>query len=375
MATNAYGQNYSGNDDFRGWLAVNSPNFLSFAGNDGQADMNKALQFYSSQGLSSREAAMRANAAVSNTQALYGDWSAARQGAAQTGQKATVSGGGSATPAVDPAMLAYYDDQERKARDGLGRLGNQKNIGMDNIANSFMEALNALSGQKATADRDLGLNRENTTTDNRNTRAAIDRNVSNSSAGIQRVLGSIGAGRSSAASVLAPFAVARQGTAQQRTAQDQFGRNMQTLDLQGEDLNRQFEENRTGLESNKKQKERELQSSLAQQEAGINESLSNISLQRAQAKGQNYAQARGVMTPFTDRINQLLTQIDNFGRQYQGAVQNNANIKYEAKPLESYDRENISVSANNGNDPVRQVTNSYYNLLTNAAKKKKDQSY
>jgi len=264
------------------------------------------------------------------------------------------SGGGVAKTYTDPAALAYYNDQEAQARQALGRLNQQREIGLGNIGSSFNSALNSLLGNNAQAERDAGLTKQRTIDDNVTARANVDQTVARQAQGLRRLLGN----SSSAAEYAAPLAVARQGNQQQGAIQTSFGRNLQNIDIADEDRKRQFGSAQEDLNNQRRIQENQLNSGLLNSEATINESLSNIALQRAQAQGQNYAQARGQLTPFNDRINTLLSQIDQLGANPAIAAKN---VSFTAPTLDAYNTSGIAVAQ--GQNPAQQQAGQYANLL------------
>jgi hypothetical protein len=284
-------------------------------------------------------------------------------------------GGGGGAGGFDPAALAYYDDQEKLAKSGLDRLGKQKGIGYSNIDNSFNAAFNRLLGEKAVATRDYGLSKNRTIEDNRNSRDSIERGVQTQSASLKRLLGSMGAGNSSAAEVLAPYAVAKQGNQQLGDVQTRFGRNLQSLDLAKEDTEREFSSQQGDLNLQRSQKRNEFDAGLAQQEAGILEQLSNIALQRQQAKGQNYAQARSAMGNYSDRINALLGRVDSLGKQYASPITRQKSLQFAAPELSNYDTAGISLGDARPNDALSQVTNPFFQLLGNDDERRRELGY
>lgn len=275
-------------------------------------------------------------------------------GAGQLGQFATLgepdvagvstggySGGGRAAgggvASYDPAALAYYDDQITRANQALGRVDTQRQVGLDNILSSYNSALNSLTGQNAQAERNAGLTRQRAIDDNVNARAQVDANVARQSQSLRRLLGNA----SSAANFAAPLAVAQAGNQQQGTIQTAFGRNLQGLDIADEDRKRAYADAMTDLNNQRTQQTNALESGLLGQQAQLNETLGNLNLQKAQARGQNYAQARGASAPFNDRVSNILNQIDQLGRNPAITARS---VNYTAPSLEQYTTQGISAA-------------------------------
>lgn len=265
------------------------------------------------------------------------------------------SGGGSAAGVADPAVVAYYEDQINQANSALGRIGNQRTIGNQNINSSYNAALNKLLGQNAAAERDFGTNKQRTIDDNVAARAKVDENVSRQSAGLRRLLGQ----NSSAAEFAAPLAVARQGNTQLGDIQTTYGRNLQTLDTANEDRKRQFTDSQTDLGNQAQIQRNQLEAGLAEREASLLDELSNLQVQKAQANGQTYAQARSATQANNSRVNSLLAQIDQLGLNPQIAAK--SDLKFVAPELSQYSTSDIGVTS--GASPAQTAAGQFYNLL------------
>jgi len=284
----------------------------------------------------------------------------ASTGGATAGRTA---GGGTSAASYDPAALAYYNDQETLARQALDRLSAQRGIGLGNVQNSYQSALNQLLGSNAQAERDAGLTKQRTIDDNVTARSNVDQTVARQAQGLRRLLGN----SSSAAQYAAPLAVAQQGNKQQGAIQTSFGRNLQNIDIADEDRKKAFGSAQEDLGNQRRQSENQLNAGLLQSEAQINEQLSNIALQRAQARGQNYAQARGQLTPFNDRVSTLLSQIDQLGANPAISARN---VNFTAPTLDQYNVQGIDIAQ--GQTPAQAAAGQYANLLNIDERKKRN---
>ncbi len=236
----------------------------------------------------------------------------------------------------NPQTAALYDNQIGTAQSALGRIGNQRQIGYDNIENSYTESLNKLGVDRGIAERDYNLQKDRTGQDFTNTRANIRADAGNQFGSIQRLLGSKGAGRSSAAQILAPFAVGREAASRFGTVQDQFGRNQQSLDTNWMDTTRNFDEYGQDLNTQREQKRRELEQGINSNEASLQDQIAQLTLSKANALGTPLQTALQAIAPQQSRIQELLSSIDNLGRNYQGAVQAKGQVKFAAPELAQY---------------------------------------
>lgn len=237
--------------------------------------------------------------------------------------------------ARNDAILAI-EDQMRVNQDALGRLGNQRNIGLSNISNSYNSAINKLTGQKAIAERDYNTQKEETGVDYTNTRADIRGDARNQYNSLRRLLGAAGAGASSAYNTLTGYATAQNASKRYGQTQDQYARNQRSMDTAWGDTQRGFKDYETELAEDRRRKENELQAGLSQTEASLNDTLANLAIQRRQAEGADYATARSAAEGYRSRISDLLNAIDNYGRQYANPVLVQKNIKYTPAELAAY---------------------------------------
>lgn len=286
--------------------------------------------------------------AIAAMEGMANEYIAAHTGANDTGSTSSSgsgssSRGGSGSSTYDPQAMAYYDDQISSANNSLGRIGNQRTVGKENIQNSYNQAWNKLMSDKAIAERDYRIKSDRAREDNTSARNAIYQTIGSTVAGLKRLLGSSGAGNSSAAKYMVPLAVGRQGTEQIGNTQKTYARNQQGLDTAWGDTGRQVEEGIAGLDRQKFEKEQELESGLKQSEASILEQLANLTIAKEQAAGKNYTQAREATQGYTSRIQDLLGAIDGLGKKYSGTVMQAGDVKYAAPSLESYATPNFDV--------------------------------
>lgn len=150
-------------------------------------------------------------------------------------------GGGGGYDPVAAANAAYISQQQAAIDNQIGRAGNQFNAGNQNVLNQYNQAYQKLVNDKALAQRNYDQSKQQSQSDNIKAKANIDQSVNQTNTGLQRLLGARGAGDSSAARILAPYAAGLQGNQQRQQVQDAYGRNMFNLDQNWGDTNTQFE--------------------------------------------------------------------------------------------------------------------------------------
>lgn len=300
-------------------------------------------------------------ASTTNTQAPVGQRLGAEvptdnsPGPYQGTYQSSGGGGGSAAGVADPAVARYYEDQINQVNSAIGRLGNQRSIGNQNIDSQYNSALNKLLGQNAAAERDYSTGRQRTIDDNVTARAKVDDTVARQSAGLRRLLGQ----NSSAAQFAAPLAVAKQGTEQLANIQTGYSRNLQSLDTANEDRKRQFEDTRGDIDSQARIQRNQLEAGLAEREASLLDELSNLQVQKAQSNGQTYDAARALTQGNNNRVNSLLAQIDQLG--LNPTIAAKQNIQFSAPELAQYQTSDINVAP--GQSPAQTAAGQYYGLL------------
>jgi hypothetical protein len=279
------------------------------------------------------------------------------------------NGGGSAGTAQDKLdEQAYWQDQLTAADQQLGRLPGQLQTGERNIDSSYQSAYDRLLGDKATTERDYNTKKTQTREDNITAKGNIDTSVRNRNTGLQRLLGSKGAGTSSAATILAPYAAAKEGNAQRGQVSQAFGRNQQALDTAWGDYGTDWQDSANDLGTQRETQKQTLRSGIATTEAGIQEQKANAAVQKAQAGGQNYTQARNARSPYLTRINELISQIDSLGT---NPTLTAKAPTYKAPELSSYDyNRGAAPTVGSGVDPgMAQGAGAYWTLLQGNKKK------
>jgi len=241
--------------------------------------------------------------------------------------------------------VALYDQAINQANAGIGRLDQQQQIGMQNVAGDYNNNLSRLMNAKNSTQKQYEGNVVDTKQDNLTARSNVDFETGQRANALQRLLGSKGSGSSSAARVAAPYAAALEGTQQLNQVGDAFKENMGALDTSWGNYQTGWNQSKEDLDAQKVNQERAVQSDVATKRADLLSNLSTLAAQRAQAAGGNAATAA---QPYLDQVNGLYSQINNLGAQYQGRV-NVADPTYQAPELSQYDynqRGQIGVAQN-----------------------------
>lgn len=272
-------------------------------------------------------------------------------------------GGGSAGTAQDKAdEQAYWDDQLRNADQQIGRLPGQEAILRANAQAAYQSAYDRLVGDKNKTKRDFDTKKQVSIDDNVAAKGDIDTSVRQRNTGLQRLLGSKGAGNSSAATILAPYAAAQEGNIQRGQVQKAYGRNMQGLDTAWGDYEDDWNESSGDLATQRDNTVTQGVAGLRQTEADILEAKSNAAVQKQMAGGANYTSARNQRTPYSQRIQELIGQIDAAGATKTFTPKTAA---YKAPELASYTYDKYAApQAGSGVNPgAAQNAGAYWTLL------------
>lgn len=250
------------------------------------------------------------------------------------------SGSGSTTT-VNPSAQLISDQ--------LARLPGQQQVGLNNINNSYQSALNALLNSQASAKNTYDTNTAQTQKDNQTAKDNIAVGVHQGLSGLQRLLGANGAGSSSAATVLAPYAAGFEGNQQQQQVQSAYGANKTALDQSWQDAQNQFTNDRGNLDAQKADK--------------TNSLLAQILGTKSQLLASQGA------APST--INDLGKQIDALGAQ---PTFTPALVNYAAPNLTGYDYNPSAAPTDPNAGSLGTNLGSFYNLVNPQDKQKQQTS-
>lgn len=201
------------------------------------------------------------------------------------------SGGGSGSGVTvgvnDPATLAAYDQQIAQYNQAINALPTQLQGSDNQIQSAYTTALNQLLGAKNQATAGYGT----ATTGNQQqyvtNKNAIGTNAGQSLNGLERLLGSRGAGGSSTALFGAPQAVAQQASQQRAGASQTYGGNQSNLDTSYNNYLTQNSNDQNSIGSQRDQNLNAAQQAIASSNAGLQQQLATLQAQKAAATGGN----------------------------------------------------------------------------------------
>lgn len=229
------------------------------------------------------------------------------QGQGVLGASTTTS---SAAPAAaTPVDTSEYDQSIANTQDAINRLPTTLNSGNSAIDASYTDAINQLLGAKNSATQTYNANKLQTGQDFVTAKNTIGSNAGTELSGIERLLGSKGAGGSSAATIAAPDAVARQATLQRNDATGTYGDNEQTLDQNFGNYITGYNNSVASAGSQRDQQKQQEEQSVDTNRATLLQSLATLFGQKASATGGN---ATAAAQPYLDQANSVLDNLSNF---------------------------------------------------------------
>lgn len=224
------------------------------------------------------------------------------------------TGGGAGTGAsIDPNILRQYDQSIGNTNSALGTLGVQRDAGYSTIDKSYNSALQQLlsgyNGTKQINDQNVLSNKQDYVIGKNTVRS----NAGASLSGLLRLLGSRGAGGSSAALLsgagTARGAVGTAATQQEGDIRGVFGKNSQALDQNWGNYVRNYDDNVSNAGTQR-------DNARGQLDSDINKSRGQLLQALASLQGQRTAYAGGDATaaaqPYFDQANSALNSAAGF---------------------------------------------------------------
>lgn len=274
-----------------------------------------------------------------------------------SGGSSTTSSTPSYTVGVnDPATLAAYDQGISNTQSAIDRLPGQLNSAYSGVDASLSNALNQLLFGKNQANQAYSTNKQQAGTDFVQAKNTIGANAGNTLNGLLRLLGSRGAGGSSAALFGAPTAVAQGATQQRAGAANTFGANNQSLDTGWNNYLTGYNNQVSSAQAQRDQQRQSIQQQNQQQQASLLQSLAQLTGEKAAATG---GSATGAAQPYLDQANSILNGLSN----YTVAPINYQTQAYQAPSLASYSTNPQAAPTYNGQSAGNDYTSPYLAAL------------
>lgn len=333
---------YSGNKDFRGFLAANGyEKFLPYVGNDGNGDFRKMAQ--------NPEYANQTQANLSGgMQELYNWWSDKTRGHYSKPQ----GGGGSYNPQAAAEAkaradeIAKYREQERVAAEGLGRLDRQRDIWRGNVENNYANQLNDLENSYTQSKGAYEMNKRDSEAQNRAVRSQIMEDANNQTNSLRQMFAAGGAGDSSAAQIVAPWAVGLEASRNAGSAQDAFARDRRNQDLEFASATNAYNKNKKDWETNRQDALNNVDSQIESSRIDLNNRIMDARQKQKTANGQGLQSAIDQTRDLSNQISNSQNKILDLSKETPKALEK---VEFKAPKLSDYSENVQGVKVDSGN--------------------------
>ena len=334
---------YNGSNDFRGFLAANGyENFLPYVGNDGKGDFRRMAQnpAYADQTQRNLGGAM---------QELHDWWS---QNKTQYYSPSLRQGGGYYDPRAAAEAraradeIAKYREQERVASEGLGRLDCQRDIWRGNVENNYANQLNDLGNSYTQSKGAYEMNKRDSEAQNRAVRSQIMEDANNQTNSLRQMFAAGEAGDSSAAQIVAPWAVGLEASRNAGSAQDAFARDRRSQDLEFASATNAYNKNKKDWETNRQDALNNVDSQIESSRIDLNNRIMDARQKQKTANGQGLQSAIDQTRDLSNQISNSQNKILDLSKETPKALEK---VEFKAPKLNDYSENVQGVKVDSGN--------------------------
>ena len=335
---------YNGSNDFRGFLAANGyEKFLPYVGNDGKGDFRRMAQ--------NPEYANQTQANLGGgMQELHDWWS--KNNANRNRQYADPRSGGSYNPQAAAEAkaradeIAKYREQERVAAEGLGRLDRQRDIWRGNVENNYANQLNDLENSYTQSKGAYEMNKRDSEAQNRAVRSQIMEDANNQTNSLRQMFAAGGAGDSSAAQIVAPWAVGLEASRNAGSAQDAFARDRRNQDLELASATNAYNKNKKDWETNRQDALNNVDSQIESSRIDLNNRIMDARQKQKTASGQGLQSAIDQTRDLSNQISNSQNKILDLSKETPKALEK---VEFKAPKLSDYSENVQGVKVDSGN--------------------------
>ena len=335
---------YNGSNDFRGFLAANGyEKFLPYVGNDGNGDFRKMAQ--------NPEYANQTQANLGGgMQELHDWWS--KNNANMNRQYTDPRSGGTYDPRAAAEAkaradeIAKYREQERVAAEGLGRLDRQRDIWRGNVENNYANQLNDLENSYTQSKGAYEMNKRDSEAQNRAVRSQIMEDANNQTNSLRQMFAAGGAGDSSAAQIVAPWAVGLEASRNAGSAQDAFARDRRNQDLELASATNAYNKNKKDWETNRQDALNNVDSQIESSRIDLNNRIMDARQKQKTANGQGLQSAIDQTRDLSNQISNSQNKILDLSKETPKALEK---VEFKAPKLSDYSENVQGVKVDSGN--------------------------
>ena len=332
---------YSGNKDFRGFLAANGyEKFLPYVGNDGKGDFRKMEK--------DPEYANQTQANLSGgMQELYGWWDKNKtQHTTDPRQGGYYNPQAAAEAKARADEIAKYREQERVATEGLGRLDRQRDIWRGNVENNYANQLNDLENSYTQSKGAYEMNKRDSEAQNRAVRSQIMEDANNQTNSLRQMFAAGGAGDSSAAQIVVPWAVGLEASRNAGSAQDAFARDRRNQDLEFASATNAYNKNKKNWETNRQDALNNVDSQIESSRIDLNNRIMDARQKQKTANGQGLQSAIDQTRDLSNQISNSQNKILDLSKETPKALEK---VEFKAPKLSDYSENVQGVKVDSGN--------------------------
>ena len=350
--------NYKGNNDFRGFLAGNGfNNLLKYTGNDGGVDRNAMIRTNHPDGTGFNDAndlGFEYAGTSHLVRGLYNDWLKNRNNGKKPDPTPTYSDprGGSYNPQAAAEAkaradeIAKYREQERVAAEGLGRLDRQRDIWRGNDENNYANQLNDLENSYTQSKGAYEMNKRDSEAQNRAVRSQIMEDANNQTNSLRQMFAAGGAGDSSAAQIVAPWAVGLEASRNAGSAQDAFARDRRNQDLELASATNAYNKNKKDWETNRQDALNNVDSQIESSRIDLNNRIMDARQKQKTANGQGLQSAIDQTRDLSNQISNSQNRILDLSKETPKALEK---VEFKAPKLSDYSENVQGVKVDSGN--------------------------
>ena len=332
---------YSGNKDFRGFLAANGyEKFLPYVGNDGKGDFRRMEK--------DPEYANQTQANLSGgMQELYNWWSdKTRRQYTDPRSGGTYDPRAAAEAKARADEIAKYREQERVATEGLGRLDRQRDIWRGNVENNYANQLNDLENSYTQSKGAYEMNKRDSEAQNRAVRSQIMEDANNQTNALRQMFAAGGAGDSSAAQIVAPWAVGLEASRNAGSAQDAFARDRRNQDMEFASATNAYNKNKKNWETNRQDALNNVDSQIESSRIDLNNRIMDARQKQKTANGQGLLSAIDQTRDLSNQISNSQNKILDLSKETPKALEK---VEFKAPKLSDYSENVQGVKVDSGN--------------------------
>lgn len=350
--------NYNGNRDFRGFLAGNGfNNLLKYTGNDGGVDRDAMIRTNHPDGTGFNDAndlGFEYAGTSHLVRGLYNDWLKNRQPGDKPTPTPTYSNprGGTYDPRAAAEAraradeIAKYREQERVAAEGLGRLDRQRDIWRGNVENNYANQLNDLENSYTQSKGAYEMNKRDSEAQNRAVRSQIMEDANNQTNSLRQMFAAGGAGDSSAAQIVAPWAVGLEASRNAGSAQDAFARDRRNQDLEFASATNAYNKNKKDWETNRQDALNNVDSQIESSRIDLNNRIMDARQKQKTANGQGLQSAIDQTRDLSNQISNSQNKILDLSKETPKALEK---VEFKAPKLSDYSENVQGVKVDSGN--------------------------